>query len=242
MMGNFLMGLKVASLLQQAGKALTTGADDVAKYAKACGKRSILETRHIKNLNPKELGVCLPDGSIYFQTEKAAQNYARNICMKQGLLPPSEQFEVAILRQKNRILGNAAGNHLTVDIGATIQSHRGKSNLVVEHYHPDIWGKGNTYPLSIGADSYGLGVYDLEAVTAYNSLGQYSTATRLPNFNRRLMSEFSHLFHDKVGKLAGNAGDTFIQTKEYRQFANKFWLENAEKHGMKYSTNMDFSV
>ena len=41
------MGLKAVSLLSKAGKALTTSADDVARYVKACGKKSILETKPI---------------------------------------------------------------------------------------------------------------------------------------------------------------------------------------------------
>lgn len=39
------MGLKAVSLLSKAGKALATSTDDVARYVKACGKRSILETK-----------------------------------------------------------------------------------------------------------------------------------------------------------------------------------------------------
>ena len=39
------MGLNAVSLLSKAGKALATSTDDVARYAKACGKRSILETK-----------------------------------------------------------------------------------------------------------------------------------------------------------------------------------------------------
>lgn len=41
------MGLKAVSLLQQAGKAITASADDVARYAKACGKKSILQTKPV---------------------------------------------------------------------------------------------------------------------------------------------------------------------------------------------------
>ncbi len=39
------MGLKAVSLLSKAGKTFATSADDVARYVKACGKRSILETK-----------------------------------------------------------------------------------------------------------------------------------------------------------------------------------------------------
>ena len=41
------MGLKAVSLLSKAGKALTTSSDDVDRYAKACGKRSILQTKPV---------------------------------------------------------------------------------------------------------------------------------------------------------------------------------------------------
>ena len=40
------MGLKAGlQLLHQTGKAVSRNADDVVRYAKACGKRSILETK-----------------------------------------------------------------------------------------------------------------------------------------------------------------------------------------------------
>ena len=52
----FFMGLKAVRLLQQTGKGITVSADDVARYAKACGKRSILETKPIlAKINPNEL-------------------------------------------------------------------------------------------------------------------------------------------------------------------------------------------
>ena len=44
------MVLKAVNLLQRAGKALTTRANDAARYAKACGKSSILQTKPVKPL------------------------------------------------------------------------------------------------------------------------------------------------------------------------------------------------
>lgn len=37
-----------------------------ARYVKACGKRSILETMPVKNINASEIGVCLSDGTVRF--------------------------------------------------------------------------------------------------------------------------------------------------------------------------------
>ena len=253
-------------------------ADDVARYLKACGKRSILETKPLQaKINPKELGYFFPDGSITFQTEKAAQIYARNICMKQGLLPASEQVEIAVLRQKNRILGVAEGSHQRVDCSSILKPHRGKNNLVIEHFHPDIWGKGKTYPLSVGADSYLLGSENLQAITAYNSLGQYSRVEKLPHFNRHLENDFQDLHRSVIQQLVASEDEliakkllqelphtnfkiasktrqkltqlskelskkyyAYCKTEEYPQILNKIWLENSEKYGMKYSTNINF--
>ena len=44
------MGLKAVSLLSKAGKALTTSADDVARYAKSCGKKSVLQTKPVNSM------------------------------------------------------------------------------------------------------------------------------------------------------------------------------------------------
>lgn len=47
------MGLKAVNLLSKAGRTFATSADDLARYAKACGKRSILETKPTKLINDK---------------------------------------------------------------------------------------------------------------------------------------------------------------------------------------------
>ena len=53
-------------------------ADDVARYVKACGKRSILECKPLRcKIKPKELGVIFPDGQINFQNEESALKYIK---------------------------------------------------------------------------------------------------------------------------------------------------------------------
>lgn len=270
-------------------------AERCLKYTQAYGKKSILETKPIKNINAKSLGVCFPDGSISFQTEEAAQNYARNFCMKQGLLSASEQFEVGVLRQNNRVLGVVEGKHLSIDVSNILKKHSDKDNLIFDHYHPDIFGKGKSYPLSIGADSRVLANSNLKSIIAYNSKGQFSRAERLPNLTSRLESQFNCFSSDSLNQHIATEEDLvmralhrelcpqtyritsagkrielpstnfkvsdktksnirtaidnfykklrcFKESKDYPQWANKFWEENAEKYGMKYSTNMDFSI
>ena len=66
------MGLKAVNLLQQAGKAITAGADDVARYAKACGKRSILKTKPLSKgfkIDPSKLGYEYKKGKYIFATD-----------------------------------------------------------------------------------------------------------------------------------------------------------------------------
>ena len=109
------MGLKAVSLLQQAGKALTTSADEVAKYAKTCGKRSILETKPLQvKINPAELGWIRPDGVINFQTISAAENYAKNRCI--FALRTSKPFERALLVKDNQVLAEVQGGLTNVNM------------------------------------------------------------------------------------------------------------------------------
>ena len=64
-------------------RAISFTSDDVARYAKACGKRSILETKPLQvKINPKDLGVCFPDGTINFSTQKSAIKYMQKNLFK----------------------------------------------------------------------------------------------------------------------------------------------------------------
>ena len=58
-------------------------ADDVARYVKACGKRSILECKPLqRKINPKDLGVIHSDGTINFTTQEATIKYMRTKCTR----------------------------------------------------------------------------------------------------------------------------------------------------------------
>jgi hypothetical protein len=83
-------------------------------------------------------------------------------------------------------------------LGDLLEPHRGKSNLVLEHYHPDLWGKGKTNPLSVGMDTNILGLNEIQAITAYNSLGQYSTIEKLPHFTGQRLRDFDDLFINSI--------------------------------------------
>ena len=102
------MGLKAVRLLQQAGKALTTSADDVARYAKACGKRSILETKPsiFHGINPT---ISYPSsGKVYelprFCTQEMQQARKLNqIAIKQAKQPISTTFSKATADDLRRL-------------------------------------------------------------------------------------------------------------------------------------------
>lgn len=272
---------------------IATLAERCARYAKACGKTSILETMPIKNINFAELGICLSDGTIRFQSEKAALNYAKNACMKSKNLPPSQQFEIAVVREGNIILGQANGTRSNCPLSdlkifsmENRRLRRGKpKTLELEHYHPDLYGKGKTNPLSIGTYNGdvggGLAGLNLKSITAYNSLGQYNKLEALPNFNQELAFEFAkkhqelmtqqlvpkeklERFHllESIERLSEDTNflmspksrkeysnlrmeiNRFLrkyqETPEYARITHNFLLENAEKYGMKYSTDMIF--
>ena len=266
---------------------LVTITERCAKYAQACEKRSILETKPIGKINPSELGICFPNGSIRFQTEKSALNYSKNACLTSSKLAPSQQYEIGVLRDGNTILGVVDGTHNHVDMskcGLTFYPSQKNRTLSIEHYHPDLYGKGRTNPISIGSIGGDLGLLDrgnLKSITAYNSLGQYNKVEILPNYQKGEINDFcSEFFHflkniaipkemqdrfgllDKIKQLSvkvnwkmsiknqkelralqsemGRLLRQFQVTEEYARATHNFLLKNAEKYGMKYSTNMIF--
>ena len=170
------------------------------KYAQACGKRSILDTKPISKINPSKLGICFPNGSIRFQTEKSALNYSKNACLTSSKLAPSQQYEIGVLRNENTILGVVDGTHNHVDMskcGLTFHQRSKNRTLSIEHYHPDLYGKGRTNPISIGSIEGDLVVLDrgnLKSITAYNSLGQYNKVEILPNYQTGQINDFCSEF------------------------------------------------
>ena len=87
-------------------------ADDVARYVKACGKRSILECKPLQGkINPKGLGVVFLDGKINFQNEESALKYIKARLHDALNRPQAEQFERVIAKRGSTIIGEGDGTH-----------------------------------------------------------------------------------------------------------------------------------
>ena len=160
-------------------------ADDVARYVKACGKRSILECKPLQEkINPKGLGVVFLDGKINFQNEESALKYI-NVRLHDALNRPQlEQFERVIAKKGSTIIGEGDGTH--TDATKAFQSIKGvmerinqdvPRDLEVFHSHPDMFGPGSTTPLST-PDMGDLATFfraKLKKIVAINSKGEFNS-------------------------------------------------------------------
>ena len=215
-------------------------ADDVARYVKACGKKSILQTKPFrKNTNPKELGYIHPDGMIIFQTNDVAQKYAKNRVMQ--ALHLEEPFERGVFINKNIILEEINGNNNSIDLISTKIFKQRNCGLDKEidvnetiefvHGHPDYFGKGYTMPLTGGdgftfPSDYAVMIgHNLKKVTAYNSLGEFNTITWLGNKTKlEAIQKHSSDYWNYLAKLLDKKD--YEHYKDFMQKCIKYVQEN----------------
>lgn len=215
-------------------------ADDIARYVKACGKRSILETKPLQGkINPKELGYIHPDGCIVFQTDKAAYKYAKNRVMQ--ALHAKNPYERGVFVNKNIILDEINGDSCKCDFAESKVYKQRNCGLEKEidvnetiefvHGHPDYWSKGHTTPLSAGdgftfPSDYAVMIYNnLKKVTAYNSLGEFNTITWLGNKTKlEAFQKHSSDFWNYLAKLLDKKD--YEHYKDFMQKCIKYVQEN----------------
>ena len=160
-------------------------ADDVARYVKACGKRSILECKPLQGkINPKGLGVIFPDGQINFQNEESALKYIKTRLLDSLNRPQAEQFERVIAKKGSTIIGEGDGTH--TDATKAFQSIKGVKerfnqdiprDIEVFHSHPDVFGPGSATPLS-APDIGDIAIFfslKLKKIVALNSKGEFNS-------------------------------------------------------------------
>lgn len=169
-----------------------TLAERCARYAKACGKRSILETMPVKNINVSEIGVCLSDGTIHFQNEESAVKYIFNSLKKSA----KEGFEKVIVKKKNTIIGEANGeqfnaNEAFLSIKGIRERLSGNVSRDVEvfHSHPDTYGQNCTMPLS-DPDINTILTFNLKKMVAVNSKGEFNSLEITSEFNPLKFMQF----------------------------------------------------
>ena len=117
-------------------------------------------------INPKTLGYICPDGMINFQSEDVAFNYAKNRVMK------SNGYERGVVIKGNTIVADIKGsencvNYKNIDI----------TDTVIVHNHP------NDTVISLD-DAVCLLRGNAKKVVAFNTKGQYSQLTLLPEIKK----------------------------------------------------------
>ena len=116
-------------------------------------------------VNPKTLGYICPDGKINFQSEDVAFNYAKNRVMK------SNGYEWGVVIKGNTIVADIKGSENCVKYKNDI------TDAVIVHNHP------NDTVISLD-DAICLLRGNAKKIVAFNTKGQYSQLTLLPEIRR----------------------------------------------------------
>ena len=254
------MGLKAVGLLKKTGDALTTIADDVLRYAEACGKRSILETKPFTGkFQADDLGYIFPDGTINFFSKKSAMRYMQAQCTK--ALQGKNPYEHIVEIQGSRIVYENKGNHTSC-----WRSFKGKPEIS-GHGHPDTYARGcTTAPSIIDYHSF-MQVKTQKLEVVYNSKGEWYILSKIPNAqvqNNKIFGCYheidvlaaKHYFSlapkpvqlklEKAieerdlrtfEKLINEFFTTNENTSQLTKLTHTFWLKYGEKFGVKVDTN-----
>lgn len=183
------MGIeKIGMNLAQKATALT----------KACGKRSILETRTVnKHIEPQKLGYMYPDKTINFQNAEAAKEYAKSraIAALQGKNP----HERLLIVDKNRVLDEVEGSSF---MGVLYPLKYKSSKVSVIHGHPDSYAKGCTAPVSAADASTVLRWKNLNEIIAYNTKGEFSALKKVGDIDGNgLFSNLKKKFRNLINTI-----------------------------------------
>ena len=208
------------------GKILLTKnlADACAKYAGACGKKSILFTKPVKNVNISELGVYLSDDALHFLNGKIrykspaqAADAAKRIVMKQFNLGYPQECNVLV--EGTDILGvykyKGEATSAPLPFQASAKPWKGERTIDVYHNHPVA------VPLSDG-DIFDLLHTKIKSITAFNKNGEYSCAEIIDidkayeGINSRIDGVFAN--NKLITNLADALQRRFLNPKEYRIF------------------------
>ena len=191
----------------------TSGAikkNGVARYVKACGKRSVLECKPWRGkIYPEELGVVFSDGQINFQKEESALKYIYARLLEALNRPISEQFERIIVKKGSSIIGEGDGT--SFEASNAFESIKGMlerckkdlpRDIEVFHSHPDMYGIGRTSPLSrpVGGDIDTFFRAKLKKIVAVNSKGEFNSIEVGKDFtpeNFELFQDGCITFEDK---------------------------------------------
>lgn len=224
---------------------------------------SLLNSKAIKKINPKNIGWVRPDGIINFATKDAAKNYAIKRCIAANKL--KDKFERGVVVKDNMVLQEVDGKLLSVRMNHKKLSEYRDCDLY--HNHPT--------PGTLSAPDFGLLKTKkyMKTVIAIDILGRCYSMTKLPlkkiKYLPRTLSDFvtnilqavkgvvkveivKSKYTPEIKKLGNEVVKQQKQLSEeelkkspvYKAFLEKvlkmasevheMWKENAESLGIKY--------
>ncbi|MBD5402936.1 hypothetical protein HDR58_09095 [bacterium] len=173
-------------------------------FIRTCENNSLC-SKQLKNINASELGYCLPNGNINFQTEEAALKYIKNRLL--ASLNGEQQFERCIAKRDTRILSETNGSKNHCDLPFNGEefleriSDKAVRDVEIWHSHPDEYGIAKAPPLSPpeGGDLATFNELHLKKIVAMNSKGEINSMEVLPSYSSEMFNEFRNKFDDFVG-------------------------------------------
>lgn len=164
--------------------------------------KSLLCSKPVKQYNISELGVCISDSSIHFQTEKSAIKYIKNRLINSLNRPTEQQFERGIYKEGSTIVAQGDGNskscfvQLPFDKLSKMYNGIEIGKLEFWHSHPDKFGIGKTFPLSNpeGGDLYMFAHLNLKKIVAVNRNGEINSIERAKDYSHEAYKAFKDDF------------------------------------------------
>ena len=225
---------------------LVTLAERCAKYAQACGKRSILETKPVGKVDVSKLGVCLSDGTVRFphlnmiryRTAEEAEANAKKICMKQYETPIGQQKEIMIGTVGRDLYLNEIGTENKCQAPAVLMSkaYRNRPKKLF-HNHPTCLDGGYSEPVSPFDIWHATDVNPI-SLTAFNSYGEYNTVKMTDKYFKLSQRDKLQIVYDLTGaeiKMQENIGQCTAEQLAIIQ--HKCNAEILPQYGIEYETN-----
>lgn len=179
--------------------------------------KALRQNIHLKNLDSAMLGWVRPDKTINFQTEHAAQSFAKNKVVK--ALNAKKTYEKAFLLKQNRVVAECNGNRQGVNIQELLNTDARGMSLV--HGHPDVTYSGNTVPLSL-ADYLVMLTNKLDKMIAYNSKGEYNMLEKCTKNEKRIQKLLPQKLKNIVDFLSTVGAGSMIVEKYAKGWASLF--------------------
>lgn len=162
----------------------------------------------LKNIDSSMLGWIRPDKTINFQSEKAAQAFAKNQVIK--ALEAPFPYEKGILLKQNRVLCETNGDGMSVEIPDLPKKITRGACYV--HGHPDLQAfRGSTTPVSLG-DYLVMLTNKFDKMIAYNIKGEYNMLEKKPD--SRLQKLLPH-FITKILEFFTTVGAGSLVVEKY---------------------------